>query len=243
MSTFCIMDKRCVVYDKDLGTPGISYAHPACQGCSDDLRTLLNQLRYDAIDLGQLVPKPVTGGKGERIFRPAPESTPPINVLAYDLRAAIGYTVGLAAVVLRHAEGLPQPPIRKPLGYGYALDRDVKLLGVHVDELMRLPATQHYWDPAETVLSELDGVGVVLLLRRLHRVARRVCGLDPRTITVPGDCPHCEATATLRRTDFEPQVIWCVRCKRRLDLEGYRKLMMMAGRERHLSENESLPTQ
>lgn len=216
--TFCILDTNCTVFDRQSRLPGLSYSSPVCQGCRDRTRAELNLLRYDYIDLSQLIPK--ADGRGEaKIFRPKPESAPPVNMAVLALRGEIAYFVGLVAIVLRQHIGSPQQPAL-PVREGYALDRDVRWLQEHVDGLAGLGGTRHYWRANELVLEALSGPELILEFGTLHRRARRLCGLDERTITVPGHCPDCQ-TPSLRRHADDPEKIWCLHCKKTMSAPEY----------------------
>lgn len=223
--TFCTFGKMCVVYDRQSKIPGLSHGKPLCEGCTSNGKSTLNMLRYDYVDLSQLIPK-ADARNDTHIFRPKPESSPPMNMQVFGLRADISYTVALIAKHVRRATGSPQPRWGAPVREGYALDADVRFLGARLYELAALPATTAYWEPEQTVTVALDGLQLLLRLRDLHRRSRKVCGLDPRTVTMPGACPICD-TSSLRRHDDDIEKIWCLHCKLQLTKIEYGRVVRL----------------
>lgn len=217
--TFCSLGENCVVYDRMTCAPGYSGHHCLCPGCTEASKSDLNLLRYDYVDLSQLIPLPDVRGEAGRIFRPKPESKAPIDVSVFTLRGDVAWFVRQAAEVLRWHSGtrLANPmPVRE----GYQLDTDVRYLIPRVDNLAGLPKFKIHWLPEDEERSELDGVELVLHIRRLHKRARKVCGTLPRLITVPGDCGPC-GTPSLRRNSDDAAKIWCTHCKNTLTRDEY----------------------
>lgn len=165
-------------------------------------------LRYDYVDLSQLIPKKDSFSES-KISRPKPESSPPLDIAVFTLRSDLAwYCVG-AEVRLRSRLGMLHAGYR-PMREGYGLDAAVRFLSPRVDELAAMPA----------MADLISGVEYLMAFSDLHRRARKVCGLDPRTISVPGDCPKC-LTPTLRRHDDNPDRIWCARCPTVMTKQGY----------------------
>jgi hypothetical protein len=205
--TFCVLGENCSVFDRAAKTPGISRFNPLCEGCRNRAKRELNQLRYDYVDLSQLIPKK-DGQTEAKIARPKPESSPTIDVAVYTLRSDIAWQVTGAEVRLRVHLGdrsLPGDPRRE----GYSLDASIRYLEPRVQDLARLPP-----------LEDWGGPEYLVLFGELHRRSRRVCGLDPRTVSVPGFCPSC-SVPSLRRHDDDPERIWCARCQGQLSREDY----------------------
>lgn len=222
---FCVLGDNCVVYDSHTKLAGVAVNSPICRGCHDATRATLNLLRYDYIDLSQLIPKPDTRSDG-KIFRPKPESSPPINVAAWTLRGQIAYVVGVVAQVVRREMGCTPRTLNAPVREGFALDGDVRFLLERVDTIAMLPGIEHYWLQESADVDNLDGPQIIGVLHALHRRARMMCGLDPRTITVPGDCPACE-TPSLRRPDDDPDRVWCQHCRQKMTAEEYNRAMRL----------------
>lgn len=222
--TFCGFDKDCVAYDAHIQCPGYSGPQPVCPGCHDRGQRDLNLLRYDYVDLSQLIPQ-ADARNDARIFRPRPESKPPINIHVWQLRADIAYQVMLTARHLREALGSARYH-PEPSREGWRLDHDLRYLGDHVLDLAAQPAVEHYWTTDVLEVTSRDGLGMLAALQALHRRARRVCGTDPRTITVPGECSKC-STPSLRRHDDDPGIIWCVHCRHKISGDEYTKMVRM----------------
>lgn len=209
--TFCVLGIQCSVFDPVEQLPGVAYAAPLCEGCRRRAESHLNLLRYDYVDLSQLVPRAERRAE-VRIARPKPASSPPLNMGVFGLRARIAWVVLLAEQALREHVGELHAALPLPVREGYALDTAVRYLQPRVDQLAVLPATSAYWDVAGEQRVELDGAGVLAVFGVLHRSARKACGLDAAVITLPGDCPKCRASS-LRRSADEPGKVWCVHCR------------------------------
>lgn len=218
--TFCVMDTDCAVYDHHTKMAGLAYHNPLCQGCRDQLRGDLNLLRYDYVDLTQLIPSADTRNEIGKIYRPKPESKPPINTAVYNLRAQIAWFVAILAGEIRRHLGAGDLRTDLPVREGYALDHNVRWLAERVDDIAAMPATDGYFDASMWEKVQLDGPAMVGQIRALHRSARRMCGTDPRCVTLPGFCPDCN-TPSLRRYDDNVDKIWCVRCKLQMDAAEY----------------------
>lgn len=204
--SFCILGENCSVFDRHTDTAGIAHRNPLCEGCYNRSRRELNLLRYDFVDLSQMVPR--KGIRGEaNIFRPKPESSPPADLTVLTLRDQIFEVVHTAEVALRLHMGLPVRSGRVRDGFG--LNASVEFLHPRVDDLARLPTHAGNWDEG---VCELDGCGVLLLFTTLHRRSRRLCGLDARTLRVPGLCPSCGMPA-LRRHNDDAERFWCAYCQ------------------------------
>jgi hypothetical protein len=224
--TFCIMDTGCVVYDRRQHLPGLAYSAPLCQGCRDRLRGDLNGLRYDYVDLTQLLPAAPAPGELGKIFRPKPESKPNINMAALGLRGDIAWLVAVVATCLRRRAGMQHTYTPSPVREGYRLDHDVRYLVERTDDIASLPALNGHWDAEKDHPEVLDGVQVVQRLSGLHSRARKMCGTEPKTMTVPGFCSGC-GTPSLRRHDVDTDKIWCVHCPGRWNAADYGRMVRL----------------
>lgn len=212
--TFCVLGENCSVFDRLAKTSGLSRHNPLCEGCRNRAQRELNLLRYDYVDLSQLIGKS-DGSSDVKISRPKPESSPAIDLAVFTLRSRIAVSCRQAEDALRVMHGFP--PISLRMREGYRLADSVFFLSPRVDDLARMPLVLGEWGDDGAAL---DGPQVLLLFGFLHRRARRVCGLDPRVVGVPGHCPSCSATA-LRRHDDDPERVWCGFCQVRLSREDY----------------------
>lgn len=214
---FCRMDGNCAVYDSPSDLPGLAHQNPLCYSCRDAAATTIRALRYDYVDLTQqLMPGDARNQVG-KIFRPKPESQAPLNERALFVRDDIVLFAGAVTQALRRALGLSLYR-RMPTREGFQLDADVKFLAERVSELAELePTTSYYTDSPEP--QTLDGVAMLELAGALHRKARRLCGLEPQLMQVPGYCPQCNA-ASLRRHDDNDEKVWCAACGYRVTLAG-----------------------
>lgn len=205
--TFCILAENCTVFDRHANTSGLSRHNPLCEGCRNRSKRELNLLRYDYVDLSQLIAK--QGGLSEaKISRPKPESSPTVDLSVLTLRSEMTDTAMWAEFRLRTHLGMlhTSAPVRE----GYGLSQAVYFLEPRVDALARMPAADGH----------LSGAELLLLVGMLHRRARKVCGLDPRTIQLPGLCPSC-SVPSLRRHDDDPERVWCAACNMQLAKEAY----------------------
>ncbi len=212
MSSFCIHGPECVVYDRRHNLPGLAYGSELCNGCLFRSESELRALLYDYIDLSQLIPKADGRNNEAQIFRPKPESSPPINQQAYHLRERIAFAATLAHRVLREHAGRVQ--VLLPVREGRAVHDALRYLHPRVEDLAGLLDPLAHWVDDERPM-QVNGPQILLLLGSYHRAARRMLGLDPRTVALPGECPEC-GMASLRRRQDEPERVWCHRCPARL---------------------------
>jgi len=215
MTTFCFLGENCSVFDRHSKTPGISLRNPLCEGCRNRARRELNLLRYDYVDLSQLIAKSDRLSEA-KISRPKPESSPTIDLAVFTLRSEIAESVDAAALALRHHLGSPEFCLQ--MREGYALSDAIHYLDPRVDDLALLPASAQVWVGEE--YAWLSGAELLVRFGALHRRSRRVCGVDPATIAVPGVCPFC-AVPSLRRYDDDPERYWCAACHMNLGREQY----------------------
>lgn len=220
--TFCVLAENCSVFDRETETSGISLRNPLCEGCRIRSRRELNLLRYDYVDLSQLIPRQ-DARQDARIFRPKPESSPTIDLAVFTLREQIANVARCAELALRGHLGMlhTSGPVRE----GYALTDAVGYLSPRVDDLARMPPSSALWGSQRATgdvpeLETLDGLDVLQLVGMLHRRARKVCGVDPRVIRVPGCCPSCSAPALCRHDD-DPERLWCSRCNLQVTRKEY----------------------
>lgn len=225
--TYCVFGADCCVYDSATNVPGLSLNTVACEGCQTRIVSTLNKLRLDYVDLSQMIPKASVVTE-EQIFRPKPESSPPINMAAFTLRAQLAYFVCLVATIVRGRLDSRQAPVsRLSMREGFALDHDIRYLVERPDVIAGLPGIEHYFDEAHYVPMLMDGPGMCAQLLALHRRSRAMCGLEPRTVRLPGACPNCHLMGALRRMDDDVQRIWCAACRYALSADGYAAAMSM----------------
>lgn len=226
--TFCLFAEHCSVYDSVSNVPGLAMSSAACQSCQDGIKSTLNKLRLDYVDLSQQIPKQSVVTE-DQIFRPKPESSPPINLSAFTLRAQLAYFVCLTATIVRgrRPDARRDAVSRRTMREGFALDHDIRYLVERPDAIAGLPAIEHYFDEAHYVPVVMDGLEIAGELHALHRRARLMCGLEPRTLRVPGACPGCDLLGSLRRLDDDTEKVWCAACKNVLSAEQYAAAMRL----------------
>lgn len=220
--TFCSLGANCSVWDSRLKMPGVSISIPICEGCRNRTLSELQMLRLDYVDLTQMLP-PSSSPAEVRIFRPKPESRPPLDMQVFTLRHQIAHVVLLADCAVRERYG---PRLAPPAREGAALDHALRHLGTRVGDLARLSGVEGYWDPSAELTAILDGPGMLLLFGALHRRARVQLGLNAATLAMPGECPSCQVAALRQRAD-EPQRLWCQACKTVLDRRSYLEIVSM----------------
>lgn len=213
--TFCVLGANCSVYDRSKKIAGVSLHKQLCEGCRMRAVSELNLLRYDFVDLSQMIPKRDSIPEAN-IARGKPESSVPFDVAVFALRDEIVWTLTKAEDHLRALLG-DDIGVRVPARDGYAIEASVRYLVTRVDELTALSAM---YGPVGEDMENLSGVDLLSRFGSLHRRSRRACGLDAGVVSVPGYCPGCGLTS-LRRHDDEPGRIWCARCPQRLGQEGY----------------------
>jgi hypothetical protein len=156
------------------------------------------------------------------ISRPKPGSSPPIDIQVFTLRSVIAEVAQTAERELRRHLGMLHASV--PVREGYGLSDAVGFLHPRVDDLARLPPVGALWGSQRAAdgveVQELTGVQVLVLLGSLHRQARRVCGVDPRTVRLPGLCPTCSVPALTRSQDDLGRV-WCGHCQARYTQQQY----------------------
>lgn len=222
--SFCIRDSKCRVYDPAAKVPGYVTANPLCISCQEDAAGSFNSLRYDYVDLSQLFPKIDVRNEVGKIFRPKPESSPPLNMAPFTLRGDIAFFVAVVCKAVRRACGLP-PNAFGPAREGWALDVDVEFLTRRIPDLTALGPTVAFFGDTEHP-ETLSGPQMADRARALHLKARRMCGTEPRVIKVPGFCPYCNAMS-LRRNDDNPERIWCLACRAQLSDIDYARITLL----------------
>lgn len=208
---FCLLEANCSVYDQTMGLAGICYTRPLCEGCRRRTEYEINLLRYDYVDLTQVIPE-WSAPSRVKIARPKPASSPPLNLTVFTLREEIVHLVKTIEDAVRERK-LERLPTRD----GWALDQGARYLQVRVDDIARLPPVDAVWTHPEGVTEALAGPELICRLGVLHRRARRAVGLEVRTERMPGHCPYCSAPS-LRRLEAE---LWCAACKSGVDVELY----------------------
>lgn len=198
--TFCILVENCAVYDRHSKLSGFARQF-LCEGCINRARSDLNLLRYDFVDLSQHLPPADSRSGDAHIFRPKPESSPPIDMRVLALRDDLVELLTGAEDALRSWVG--DRPRQDRVRDGYAVDQAVRYLSERVDDLASVPIVR---DPPGEPLS---GSGVLPEFGAVHRRARRCVGLLEPVVGLPGLCPKCSVPALCRRDDK----IWCQRCR------------------------------
>lgn len=213
--TFCVLGENCSVFDRHTRTSGISLSNPLCEGCRNRARRELDLLRFDYVDLSQLIAK--TDGHSEaKISRPKPESSPTIDLGVFTLRSQIAELARAAEQAVRIRLAMLHSAMRN-VREGFALSSAVHFLYPRVDELAKTPTVPTRFDDD---CDDLDGPQTLYLIGVLHRRARRVCGVDPRTVQVPGFCPSCSVPG-LRRFNDDPERYWCAACHTQFGQQDY----------------------
>ena len=208
--TFCILDSDCAVYDRHTEIPGIVRGSYICEGCRNRIRSDLNALRYDFIDLSQQF-VPADSRQDANIFRPKPESSPPLDMLALGLRDDIVALLTAAEDAVRSYVG--DRPRQAATRDGYAVDAAIRYLEERCEHLAAVPAVR----AADELLR---GTDIPARLRQLHRRVRRCVGLLEPVIALPGPCPRC-GVAALRRRDDGSDRVWCQQCHTAMTRDQY----------------------
>lgn len=221
MTGFCVLGARCAVFDAKAKVAGLSYTRALCHACHSRASVEINLLRYDYLDLTNQLP--VKDQRNEvQIFRPKPESRPPMDLEVFSLRTEIVQAVVRAATVAgwrSNAAGVRE---------GFALDVAASALRARLDDLAEVGVTEGWWNGRTGLCEALSGPEVLMRLGALHRRARRLTGVDSPILRIPGDCPSCCAAA-LRRREDNTEWIWCSSCGAQLTRSRYRQLLHSAG--------------
>lgn len=208
MSVFCVLAENCSVFDRHHKIPGLAHGFELCDGCFDEAFQMLAELRYDYVDLSQLIPRSASPTDA-KICRPKPSSVPPVDLNAFTLRSDLAYALLLWERHVRDAEGDPQRDTRGREGFN--VDVAVRHLSCRVNVLAGLGPVEDFHDGLDAEPYELDGAQGLLRLHALRRRARAFCGLAQRLVKLPGDCFACGAPA-LRREEGGERV-WCGHCR------------------------------
>ena len=217
---FCLLDDNCCVWDRRRAIAGITRMSAICEGCRNRTRSELNLLRYDYVDLSQAIVPADTRNNEALIFRPKPESTPPLDVAAFTLRSTIAALLVAAEDAVRHLAG--DRHRRSPVREGFAVDQAVRYLDSRVDTLAVVEHVHRSAAPEAT----LSGVETMMEFGALHRRARRAVGLLEPVVSLPGPCPECGASA-LRRRDDGTDRVWCQQCHTSMTISAYQAAMRM----------------
>lgn len=209
--TFCILDENCAVYDRHSKIAGIVRASNICEGCRNRIRQDLNALRYDFVDLSQQLPPQETRNDAH-IFRPKPESSPPLDMQALGLRDDIVDLLTGCEDAARALLG--DRPRQGRTRDGYAVDQAIRYLEERAHYLVQVSAVVI----ADEVLAGLD---VPSRLRTLHRRVRRCVGLLVPSVGLPGVCPRCRVPALRRRGDDPGGRVWCEQCRASMSRDDY----------------------
>lgn len=219
----CAFGVDCSVYDSVIKTPGIRYLSPICEGCRGRSVGLLRSLRLDYVGLSQALPRSDSRGQ-TKIFRPRPESSPPIDVAVFTLRHQIAHACRVAEAAVRDTFGGDGPRVGAGVREGFAMSEALVYLEARVEALAGLGVTEGCWDVDSGLTEALSGPQVLMWLARLHDRALLLLGLSARKITVPGYCGHCGHGALARRDDDESRV-WCDVCKKSMDSHTYSQVI------------------
>jgi len=212
--TFCALEKHCTVYDRVQNISGLSYGNPLCEGCRNRCVSDLNFLRYDFVDLSQIL-VPGDARSEAQIFRPKPESSPPIDMRAYGLREDIHSVLTATEDAVRQLRQ-ERPRITAGVRQGYAVDQAVRYL---CDRVQDIADTSYVW--AREINGEpLHGADVLTEFGRLHGKARALLGLADLSVGLAGACPYC-AVPALRRREPDDGKVWCGRCRKVMARSDY----------------------
>lgn len=214
--TFCFLGENCAVYDRHSKLSGISRLSVICEGCTNRARSELNALRYDFVDLSQHF-VPSDKRSDAHIFRPKPESSPPLDMQALALRDEVVSLLTCCEDAVRTLCGdrLRSSKVRD----GYAVDQAVRYLEQRLDVMARVEVVDGLSPP----LSGLECLG---RLGALHRRARRCVGLLDPVVALPGQCPRCRVPALRRRQD-EAGRVWCQQCHVVMSRDDYHAAMRL----------------
>lgn len=221
--SFCAFGEKCLVFDSALNSPGVCYSAAICEGCRNRCFGELNMLRLDYVDLTQRLPRRAVLPE-VRIARSKPQSAMPMDLQVFTLRHWIAHAVVLADGALRDTFGPPGPRWAGPVREAVALDHALRHLQARLVDVAALGEVDGYWNPSAGVTQALSGPGMLLLFGDLHFRARRLLGIFPTTITVPGMCPQCGAAA-LQHFDDTPEKIHCRVCASGYSRQKYAEMV------------------
>ncbi len=224
---YCRFDEKCAVYDRHLQLSGMASGSFLCYRCRSRSENYLNLLRYDYVDLSQHLP-PADRRGDAKIFRPKPGPQIPMDLTVYTLRGEIAWYLTRLAHSVRSVLGQGRfsadPPAHwgtsYPVREGFAVDQAVRFLTPRVDAVAGLGNMVSTWTQRSAAETALDGLQLLDRVAFLHHTARRLVGVEPKTVHVPGYCPKCQVPSLHRSADDE-QVIWCVSCRASFDQQTY----------------------
>lgn len=214
--TFCCLEKNCVVYDREQKISGLSYGNPLCEGCRNRCVSDLNFLRYDYVDLSQVI-VPADSRNEAVIFRPKPESSPPIDMRAYGLREDIHGLLTATEDAVRRLR-TDRPRIAAGVREGFAVDAAVRYLVERVQDVACVHV--EFYDRMGEPVNPLVEFG------RLHRRSRALLGLADTSVGLAGECPQCSVPA-LRRHEPDDDKVWCGRCRTAMTRGEYHAWLRM----------------
>lgn len=215
MTNLCVVGENCCVYDRVHKLPGVAYPYSICTGCFNRCKSDLNMLRYDYVDLAQLM-VPRETRSDANIFRTKPESSPPLDLQVLTLRSDIAEALVATEDAMR--ERLRDRPRDTPTREGYSVDQAVRYLEARVDHIAEIPTIGHEKAP--------DGISMLGWYSTLHRRARRAAGLLLPSVKVAGSCPRCAVTALRRHAD-DHEKVWCGHCHQQMSRDDYHKSLRM----------------
>lgn len=233
MSALCVMASGCVALDRASGLSAPAFTRALCEDCERVAHSDVSLLRYDYVDLSQLIARQDAPGDA-KIARPKPRSTPPINLDVDALRSEIATTLWIWEQPVRWAVGLPPRPPAGATRDGWTVDHAVRVIAPRVQVLAALPEIGAYHDGRDQPMAWVDGLTGLTRLRDLHRRSRHHTGLLARNVALPGECPKCAAHALSRRDGTE--AVTCGNCRGSWSYEEYSRYVMLVIAENTTTE-------
>ncbi len=218
--TFCHFADQCTVYDSTRKLSGMTgRLSNICEGCRGRAEREIGLLKFDYVDLSQLIPTAGMRTNEAQIYRPKPQSSPPLNMNAYALRSEVAWLLLSMEHAVRQVMADTAAMVPSTAREGYRLDAAVRYLQVRVVDVARLPAMVQCWSSHDEQPSALGGLDLLLRVTRVHHAARTMLGLQPRRIKVPGQCPGCQLWTLTRVEDSER--VSCMACNLHLSTADY----------------------
>jgi hypothetical protein len=217
MSSLCSFGSACESFDKSTAAAGATYGFHICNRCLAHYVGDISALLFDYLDLSQIIARR-DGHSESKISRPKPASVPPIDLNVDAARSAIAEALGLVEMDLRTATGT-RPRYTLHARSGYNVQQAVAFIAPRVDTLAGLQDLPSWSDAYDH--EDATGVSALTDLSRLHRRARRMCGLSELTIALPGYCEKCHVAALSRRDGSD--TVHCGSCGFAQPWDAYRK--------------------
>jgi LSD1 subclass zinc finger protein len=218
------MGDRCKAFDRNAGVPAVSAPKNLCPSCESHYTRVMKMLVYDYLDLSRIIARSNTFSD-DKIARPKPQSTPPIDLTIDTLRSQLVWTVGIWETHVRAAAGLPW---RSYLGArdGFNVNTGCTILAPRVDLLAGLPPVLAWHDGhGSPEPFEMPGTEGLLRLAEINRRSRYATGVTERTVRLPGDCPDCGAPTLMRLAGADE--VSCAVCRTVWPYATYRQWVSM----------------